>query len=674
MKSFNNVYLIGLCVVPVNVWANAHLPGIGALQEEIRWLQEETFVTTATRTRETIDKSGASVSVITAEELHQMGARTLFDALKRLPGLGISQFNMGTSTLEVRGVKTDFAEKVLFLINGHAVNNNLVNGGAHSAYNEFSVDNIQYVEVVRGPGSALYGADAFVAVINVITKTAEDLNGHVVTAGAGSHATKKFSVQSGQREGDWRYAVNLHLSDDNGPKAFVASDALGRSGDVTYAQRRDEGHIQLGYGDIELQGQFVRRKAGSYLGAISSINDDSRQEYIDYFLEASMDKELTHQTRLTSKVYFEHFEFDNLWEVFPEGFNDGTTTYPEGLLLRSPIKHDTVGTDIQLEVQLTQNNKLLAGLQAEHQSQYGVELWTNSGSGPLQDISAVANWNGSHNRELYAAFLQDIWDISPSLRLIAGARLDHYSEFGSSFNPRTSLTWEAHPALQFFGSYGQAFRAPTFGELYNINNPSIVGNPDVQPEEIETIELGLRGRTSEQQRWVLTWFYNDITDLIGATPTATAVNTSGNVGELRVEGFEAEYSIRLENGSTFGMNYTYQHPVNKISGERAPDIPLHRANVTYNHHFSRSVNLFTGLMYKGETHRASSDTRATVEDYVTVDLALTTRDLWIQNLDISFSAYNLFDKHYVDASPTGVMVSDFPKAGRSLFLEADYHF
>ncbi len=87
---------------------------LSALEEEVLWLKEETYVTTATKTFEDIKKSGSTVSVVSADELKSMGARTLMDALKRVPGLGINQVNLGTSSVEVRGVKTDFGEKVLY--------------------------------------------------------------------------------------------------------------------------------------------------------------------------------------------------------------------------------------------------------------------------------------------------------------------------------------------------------------------------------------------------------------------------------------------------------------------------------------------------------------------------------------------------------------------------------
>jgi iron complex outermembrane receptor protein len=645
---------------------------ITALKDEILWLKEETFVTTATKTLEDIKKSGSTVSIITAQDLEKMGARNLMDALKRLPGLGINQMTMGMSAVEVRGVKTDFGEKVLFLINGHPINNNLVNGGAHSSYNNFIVDDIKRVEVVRGPGSALYGANAFVAVINIITKDVADINGTNVTAGSGSYRSRKLNLQVGDTFGQLDLVANLNIYDTDGHKGEVTSDAINRSGFSDYWNKRYELGLQLDYGDFSFQSKYLQRKSGPYLGANNVLNDDSEQDYVEYFGELSYQRALSNQLALTGTIYFDHFQFDNLWEIFPENYTDANNfTYTDGLLLRSPIKHDKTGGELQLEYQINANHKLLTGIMAEHQSQYDVELFSNGGAGPLQNISSFANWNGSHNRNIFAAFIQDIWDIHEDIRLIAGTRYDRYSDFGSSVNPRLSMTWAFTDNYSLMATYGSAFRAPTLGELYNINNPSIVGNPDVEPEEIETYELSLAGDITKKTNFKITGFHNNISDLIGAVPSATAASMSGNIGKLRVDGTELEVSSRLHDGSSLSFNYTYQHAINELNDERAANVPRQKFNAAFNYRHSRLVNLFAGLNHRGELPRTSADNRPDMGSHTTVDIALNvhdTADAW----GVTASIYNLFDKTYYDPSQDGAMISDYPKEGRSFWIEATY--
>ncbi|MFC3152054.1 TonB-dependent receptor plug domain-containing protein [Litoribrevibacter euphylliae] len=652
---------------------------LNALQDEIKWLQEEVYVTTATKTREAVSKSGSSMSVITAEDLRAMGARTLLDALKRLPGLGISDVNAGMTSLEVRGVKTDFAEKVLFLINGHSINNNLANGGASTSYNTFIVDDIRRVEVVRGPGSALYGANAFVAVVNIVTKTADDVQGVEVTAKGGSHDTGVVNVQLGQHFDDAKFAMNLHYFDTNGLNERVESDAIGQSSRVDYSERRYEAGLNFTKGSFFLQGKYLRREAGNFFSITNIINDDSEQEYIDYFLEGGFKKSLSSSTSVEIKAYTDHFEFDNTWEQFPEGYsNPGGScptliSCPDGLKIRTPVKQDMVGAEAQISYDWSLSQKWLMGVMYEHQSQYDVELWSNGGQGELQNISSVANWNDSQNRDISAIYLQNIWDIRDDLRLIAGGRYDHYSDFGGTLNPRASLTWSWRPQMRFLVSYGSAFRAPTFSELFNSNNSGIVGDNSLDPEEIETLEMGVLGDFTRRSSYRISWFRNSIDDLIAPIATNTAVNTSANVGKLKVEGVEVEVSHRFNDGSTVAMNYTYQHPINQLSHEREADVPLHRANLNYQYHVSRNIGVFTGLLYKGETIREDGDNRSNVDDYVTVDLAVVAKEVWLKNLELRASIYNLLNKEYEDPAPN-VMLSDYPKDDRNFMVEATYLF
>ncbi|MFT6122988.1 MAG: iron complex outermembrane receptor protein [Oleiphilaceae bacterium] len=645
---------------------NPESKALTALQEEIQWLQEETYVSTATKTIESIEKSGSTISIITDSDLKKMGARNLMDALKRIPGLGINQSNVGNTSVEVRGVKTDFGEKVLFLINGHPTNNNLVNGGASSSYDTFMIDNINRVEVIRGPGSALYGANAFIAVINVITKTAKEINGTAITVGAGSYKSKKLNVLYGNDSGKLNVAVNFNIFDTDGFKGDVESDAISASGQSDYWNQRYDFSFQLGYENFTLNGKYLKRQAGAYVGVINALSDDSEQEYIEYFLDFGYRKSFSSKLTLSSKLYVDHFEFDNLWEALPE-----SSVNPNGLLLRSPIEHDKFGTEIQLEYQLGSQHKLLAGLMAEHQSQYNVALFTNNGAGPLQDISSVANWNISKNRDILAAFVQDIWDINKDLRLIAGARYDRYSDFGGSFNPRTSLMWQFSNQYNFIAAYGSAFRAPTFGDLYNTNNSAIVGNPDINPEEIDTFEFGVNGDITRRMKAGITIFQNNIKEVIASETGQNATKVYRNSGELKIQGAEIEFFSRLRNGSNFAINYTYQYPVDQVTKRRVAEVPIHKANASFNFRHTRNVNIYAGLMYRGSLNRADGDIRSNVDNFFTLDLALTVKN-YIKDLEIKASIYNFFDKRYFDASPSGVMNSDYPKPGRNLIVELSY--
>jgi len=647
---------------------------LSALQEEILWLQEETFVSTATKTLESIKKSGATISVITAVDLKNMGARNLMDALKRIPGIDIQTSSIGIPTISVRGVKTESSEKVLFLINGHSINNNLVNGGATWAYGDFQVDEIKQVEIVRGPGSALYGANAFVAIINLVTKSSEDINGTKITLGAGSNQTKKLNIQTGNTAGLIKYAFNFNMLDTNGIEKQVASDGPGDSGKTLSWQERYDIGFNISSGNYNLQGKYLDRTSGPFIGIGSTLNDESKQDYKEYFFELTYSRNITEQFSITTKLYHDHFEANNFWEILSEGFGGGA--FPNGVLGSPTVKNEKAGGEIQLEHSLNSGHKLLFGATFEHQTQFDVQHFTNfdpinfTPEPIFTDVSGKWNWNDSHRRDLSAIYIQDIWDISQELRLILGARRDNYSDFGHSFNPRSSLTWELTDNFVLTAVYGQAFRAPNFGELYNINNPAITGNPNLNPEEIETFELSLDSQVNKRTNIRVTTFKNNIKDIIKYVG-----NVSSNAGKLETTGIEIDIDSRLRNGSSFDLNYTYQYPVNKENDSRAPDIPLHQANAAYNYRHSKTLNTYLGLQYRSSLGRISTDTRSDVPSTFTVDLAVNWQD-FNNNLEVKASIYNLLDKNYYDSaldnSPNFTVSSDFPTLSRSFMLEASY--
>jgi iron complex outermembrane receptor protein len=588
------------------------------------------------------------------------------DVLKRIPGLGISINNIGIPIIEVRGVRTDFSEKVLLLKNGYAINNNIVNGGATTSHSNFLIDDIKRIEVVIGPGSALYGANAFVAVINIITKTAKDIDGTQVSLSLGDNETRKVNILTGQHVNNVDVAFNATFFDTDGHREFVESDSLTNSGEANDWNKNFEFGLNLDYSNFSFQGQYLKRESGAYIGIANALNDESEQDYSEYFLEIAYKNVLSEELTLSQTLYNNNFKLDNFWEIFPEGF---ISIFPNGLLALSYITMETFGAEFQLEYTLNQH-KLILGLLAEHQSIFDVGFKANydpTSNAPLpsgfQDIYDTWPWISNEHRDLQAVYIQDIWDINSSLRLIVGSRYDHYSDVGGSFNPRTSLSWGFSDASTITISYGTAFRAPNFGELHNMNNPLFVGNPDLNPEEIETYELSLGSQLSKRTEVRATMFKNNISELIELKS-----GTVNNAGHLEVNGLEFELNSRSHDGSSLGFNYTYQYAQDKDNGRRSSDIPMHIVNTAYTHRYSRFLSAYLGLNYRGKMPRSAGDNRSDTAEHATVDFALNIKSV-DKNTHIKLSIYNLFNEAYADAAQAGTVSSDFPKPGRNFMFE-----
>lgn len=156
-----------------------------------------------------------------------MGARNLMDVLKMVPGIGISRNEQGFFMFDIRGISTVSSEKILLMIDGHSLNKNYIGSGLKFIADHLSVKNIRQVEVVRGPGSALYGTNAFVAVINVITKDTKDLEGLEVFLTGGSFKTKKIDVLGGKNYANGVQVFgSLDYWQTDGPDLLIESDLL----------------------------------------------------------------------------------------------------------------------------------------------------------------------------------------------------------------------------------------------------------------------------------------------------------------------------------------------------------------------------------------------------------------------------------------------------------------
>lgn len=661
------------------------------LNMELQYLRDETFVITATKTLENIKKTGASVTVITNKELREMGAKNVMDALRRVPGFDVTLNNLGWDVIEARGIKASFSDKILFMMNSHPANLDIMFGGVSSLAGSLVVENVKRIEIIRGPGSALHGTSAFLAVVNIITKDAEDIDGIEVTAGGGSFETQRYNLLYGKTINGVDIAANLNFFDTNGFDGTVEEDAqtildqvMGTNvslapGPVNTWERKSDFELKLKYRDFEFFGKYILRDKGNFIGLVSALDDSGSQNFDGYIGRLIYTKDINKDFSVETKIYRDFLSTSHHWGVFPPGF---AGIFPDGFNIRSGFKNAHNGGEIIGRYDINESNKLVVGMMGELQQQWDIEFdanhnpLTNAPLDSFQDVTGIANWNISFDRTVLAAYVEDIWDINDDWRLILGGRFDHYSDFGNTFNPRASVIWSLNEDYTMRFLYGSAFRAPTANELFSINNPAVLGNPDLNPEEIDTFEFGIDGEITDNLSSRITFFYNSFDEIILPSVGDTVVDVYENVGDAEVKGIEFELKMRFEEGSYIGANYTYQDTENGQTGQPMADTPAHKANIMANLNISEYLNWYTSLFLKGKTPREVGDTREDVDGYGVVNTAFIVKNFFkkAEGLEITMSINNVFDKDYVYASPIDVLQSDYPTPGRNFFLELRYAF
>ena len=656
---------IGMLCSSLVMWAN---PLESTLDNEREWLEEETFVVSASRVKESIKKTAASVSIIDEKMIEAMGANTLLDVLRTVPGLGVHQSQLFNQEIESRGVKTWFSEKVLLLLDGHSLNS-LRNGGATLQYDTLNLENVQRIEVIRGPASALYGENAFTALINIITKKAEDIDGTLASIKVGSYNTQTYNLLFGKKIDDISITTNLNYVTSDGYKAFVAQDAIGNSGYTNPSTEKTSLNLNVDSKGFYFMGQYTDRKEGPRFGVSKVLTERTLFNYESYFLEAGYKSEISDTFSLHNRVYYDNSTPENKIEVFPKGFP--APFYSDGILAISSAKEEKKGIELLLTYQ-EESITLVSGMMYEKQSisnPFEIQNYHPITLAPftgLTELSPALRSIAEVDREVYAFYTELLYDINDDIRLTLGGRYDNFSDIGDTFNPRVGATWQANDNNNFKVMYGEAFRAPTFAELYNQNNPAIVGNPNLNPETIKTFELSYTNSDIDNTEITVTYFQNDITDIIQIDSTGKHQNS----GDIETKGLEAELKYNLGRGSYILANYTHQDPQNITTASEMSGVSKHKAYAAVNYRIDKIYNFYVDANYKSEQFRSLGDTRVEVANSIISNVTLLMKNIFVEDMKLRLSVYNMFDEQtYDSASPY-----DYPLAERSFMAELTYKF
>jgi len=663
---------------------------------EALWFGFDEEVTIATRHETQISKAPGIVTVITDEEIKNLGYRTFAEILRTVPGFEIlKKADFGEAVPAVRGLAG--ADKVRVMLNGHLVNNPL-GGGAFGNFDDFPVENIKRLEIIRGPGSAMYGENAFTAVINIITKDAKDIDGVKISSGYGSFDTYEENIVFGKTYGNVNVSGMVHYRQSDGFDGIVESDSQTRidnSFDFPAASQapgrvedwRQEYNLNLkvDYKGVYFEGWYSNRNRGPFIGPQYALNDESDVETNYVFGEAGYKK--TFEERLTFKprVYYDQFDNNTYIESFSEGVKldtdgDGNyNTYPDGFIGNGKVIQKIIGTEIPFDYELFDGNVITMGLEYRLISQTNVRFSSNFHPATYEPLDSLRDFSDTYpflkeaTRRIWSVYLQDTWDITDTINLTLGARHDQYSDFGGATSPRSGLTWAFMKDASLKLLYGEAFRAPIFLEMFTTNQPAIQGNEDLDPETIRTYELGLSYKFNKHVSSSVNYFFNDVKDLIVLRTVESAQNTSRyeNFGDAHIQGVEMETKVDITKGNYVFMNYTFQSPEDD-DGDDLPFVAKHKGNFGVNVHYWKYLNTNLSAFVSGPRSREEDDTRGDLPAYTLLNLSVIGKEFF-KTMEVYGTVYNLLDKDYSDAGPTSIP-EDLPRPGRTFFVGLSYQF
>jgi len=653
---------------------------------------DKSFVSIATGSRQPIARAPSVATVITAEDIAAIGAADIDEVLETVPGLHVSRSVLGYNPIyTIRGISTQYNPQVLMLVNGIPITAAFV-GDRSQVWGGMPVENIARIEVIRGPGSALYGADAFSGVINIITKTAADIDGTQLGLRAGSFNSRDAWVQYGGNAHGFDTAVYLRVGHTDGQNQTIAADVLSGTpfslapGPVSVGRDAIDGRFDLSRDKWRLRAGYQQRSDVGTGAGIASALDPAGKNYGE-----RVNTDLTYQDAnfardldVTAQVSYLFITEQSDLTLFPPGTNFGLGAFPNGVI-GNPYKWERhLRANLSAVYSKLQSHKLRFGVGTQNDDLYrtqesrnynlvtipGVGVFPAPLPGGLTDMTAADIFMNPHSRRVDYVYAQDEWNFTRDWYLTAGVRNDHYSDFGGTTNPRLALVWDTAYNLTSKLLYGQAFRPPSFSELYNINNPVGLGNPNLKPETNQSVELAFAWQATSTLQANLNLFRYRMKDILRfVQDPATGISTAQNAGRQRGQGMEVELVWDAAANLRLSGNYAMQHSIDETTNQDPGNAPRDHVYARADWRFMPRWTVDTQLNWVANRKREPGDTRPPIADYHTVDLTLRSNN---QSGDWAYSlkVLNLFGADAREPSPApGLIPYDLPVDPRALRVE-----
>ena len=688
--------------------------------EEFPLFEEIPVVVTASQKPERITAAPSIISVITKEDIERMGARTITDVLRTIPGIDIVQDQFGVSQIIVRGLglngTSGDSAGVKILIDGHTLNDPFT-GGATKYYDDLSLLNVRRIEVIRGPASAIYGSNAFVSDVNILTKHAQENDGIEAGMEIGSDHTyhPTFLIGKTLNELDMVFSADYLTTDGaklsmNADMASVYDDFSGTAGyppaslaPGTYRNAREKLDLswKLTWNDLAFTGKLLDKQTGPFLTDWYMLNDSSSEDMTHLYAEFAYDRYMTERVEFDARVYMDCFKLAQFQQVAPglTIFDEEQTwrTYSDGLILDGSEKSQRFGAEAKWHVRLSSQNDLIIGTAYEYFQTNSLAVQTNLNSpDAVQDISNLyPEFQDASYQHFVSLFAQDSWQLHRDVDVTLGLRGDYFNDFGGIFTPKVGVTYEPNRSnLNFKVLFGSAFRIPSFSEMllaFDENDEQL--SDDLILEELRTFEIGVGYKPVDWVVGELNYFYSDINQLVqitdgedtGSYPIGTT-RVYHNIGGVDSQGIEAEIrgtykqDIRLgirprALGTSFRLNYSYVDAQDTLTHQAVPYIPRHKGNIGIGflleasdaaesssdplfRIFNDELSVFFNVLMLSERNRVEEDARHSLPGITLCDLTFTAHELFRKNIELSLSVKNLFDQAYRDPSPTVFVSSD----------------
>ena len=603
-----------------------------------------------------VTEAPTSVSFITAEDIARYGYRTLADILHGVRGMYVSD-DRNFSNLGARGFGKpgDYNSRILLLVNGHRVNDNIYGQAEIGA--EFGLDpaTFERVEIIRGPASSVYGDSAFFAVVNVITKTGASVDGSQITYEAGSLGTQLVRGMVGRRLAngvDFALSSTVEGSTGNKQLYFPEFDTPETNNGIAEGldgQNFNQHYGRVVFGNVTVTGAYGRRRKDvptAYLGTlfneqIERLHTIDRHSLFDVEYARSVGG-----SRVVLRGAYDRFTSDGYYPFDASPFARVVRGY-----------YDLAGSWVTVGGRVTHPlpwQTLLVG------AEYIDNVQQKYATGYVEDEAPQASIDKTSSRR--AVYVQDEVKLGRHIILNAGLRYDGYERF-NRVTPRTALIVMPTTNQSIKYLYGRAFRAPNIYETIEIYFGA--GVTGLRPETIDTHEFVWERYTSDWLRTSVSSYWYKANQLITLTqsndPSAFLGVTYINQGEVRAKGLELEAQMRLVGDADAHLSYALQEARDQATGDILVNSPRQmlkgRVSAPL---FGTGSSVALELLGIGSRQTLAGNTlAATGTANVTVTKSLG------QNFELIGTVRNLFDADYAVPASDSYLQDSIPQNGRT---------
>lgn len=614
------------------------VPWVPAADKETPVDRLDEVVVTGTRTPHTLKEVPVETVLITRAEIEKSNAQTVTDILKTVPGLNTSGVDdvFGTASSRVRLQGLSFNDGYgLILIDGQRIHGS-GQSGAHGEYavglNQIPVSMIERVEVVKGPGSVLYGSDAMAGVINVITRKAPKEVAAGASASYGWYEVKE-QVVSGKvtKPSDDGHSRNIseysmYFGDRPHEKVgYLASYAYEKGQAIGIDPIDSERHSAMTKADFTLTedlGVWLKGEASAFeREGASPATEDS------YRLAAGTTWKGGDKHVVEIKGY--HY-IDDFTASSSTSNRSGQIAYSQG--------------EGQYTLHLGKSQAITVGSEFQRQ---GIDYRMTNKS-----VGLTTRTNVVEDVDTFSLFAQDEMTFFDALTVVPGIRYDDHSTYGDSFNPKLGLMYRLLQSTTLRGAIGKAFKSPTIRQLYYdvpyYHSPFWVeSNPDLEPEKSVGYSLGVEQWLLQDRVALSVGVYrNDIEDMVvsetsGRTFNGQELRIYRNVNEAMTQGVDVSLRMLLGDSLTVAASYTYTDSENKEDGLELTYTPKHTVRVAPSYEYKPlGVGLSSAISYNSEQYSDAANLLP-VDDHIVVDANIYKR-LGSKG-KLTFQADNIFD-------------------------------